>query len=55
MEEDNFIYFDNASITRIDDRVFEAMLPYLKDRYGNPSSLHELGSIASEAVEEARE
>ncbi len=51
----NIIFFDNASTTKIDDRVFEAMIPYLKKSYGNPSSLHDLGQEAINAVEKARE
>lgn len=48
------IYFDNAATTPIDPLVLEAMLPYLKDAYGNPSSLHRLGQNARAAVDEAR-
>ncbi|MDP4174805.1 MAG: cysteine desulfurase family protein [Bacteroidota bacterium] len=49
------IYLDNHSTTRLDDRVLEAMLPYLKDNYGNPSSKgHSFGWIAEEAVSNAR-
>lgn len=49
------IYFDNSATTRIDERVVEAMLPYLKDNFGNPHALHSIGQVALEAVEEARE
>lgn len=49
------IYLDNHSTTRVDDRVLEAILPYFKDNYGNPSSKgHPYGWIAEEAVFEAR-
>ncbi len=48
------IFFDNASTTRIDNSVFEVMLPFLKDNYGNPSSLHDLGQNAAEAIESSR-
>ena len=47
-------YLDNASTTPILPQVLEAMLPYLKERYGNPQSLHDWGDEAREAVEEAR-
>lgn len=49
------IYFDNNATTPIDERVFEAMLPFLKTMYGNPSSVHRLGRIANSAIETARE
>ena len=47
-------YLDNAATTPILPEVLEAMLPYLKDAYGNPQSLHDWGDEAREAVEEAR-
>lgn len=49
------IYFDNNATTPIDERVFEAMLPFLKTMYGNPSSVHRLGRVAKSAIELARE
>jgi len=49
------IYFDHNATTPVDDRVFEAMLPYLRGRYGNASSRHELGTVARRAVESARQ
>ena len=49
------IYVDNSATTAIDERVLEAMLPYLKELWGNPSSLHEPGHIAHGAVSTARE
>lgn len=48
------IYLDNAATTRIDNTVFAEMLPYLKEQYGNPSSLHSLGRTAHKAIETAR-
>jgi cysteine desulfurase len=48
------IYLDNAATTRIDDDVVKAMLPYLKDEYGNPGSFNTRGMKARDAVEEAR-
>ena len=47
-------YLDNAATTAILPQVLEAMLPYLKDVYGNPQSLHEWGDKAREAIEDAR-
>lgn len=48
------IYLDNSATTRVDDRVLEAMLPYLRDRFGNASSVHTFGQEARVAVEDAR-
>jgi len=48
-------YFDHNATTPIDDGVFEAMLPYLRGRYGNASSRHELGTVARRAVDAARQ
>ena len=49
------IYFDHNATTPLDPRVLEAMLPYLRDQYGNASSRHELGTQARKAVTHARE
>ncbi|HLY25853.1 MAG TPA: cysteine desulfurase family protein [Aggregatilineales bacterium] len=49
------IYLDHAATTPVDPRVVEAMLPYFTRDYGNPSSTHALGRMASSAVEKARE
>lgn len=49
------IYLDNASTTPVDPEVLDAMMPYLKEQYGNPGTLYELGRNASRAVEKARE
>lgn len=51
----NNIYLDNAATTPIDSRVFDAMLPWLRDEFGNPSSGHAHGRAARSAVEQARE
>ncbi|MBI3043758.1 MAG: cysteine desulfurase [Betaproteobacteria bacterium] len=48
------VYFDHNATTPLDDQVFEAMLPYLRGRYGNASSRHELGTVARRAVDAAR-
>ncbi len=49
------IFFDNASSTRTDARVFEKMKPFFMQKYGNPSSLHDMGQEAKDAIEEARD
>ncbi len=49
------VYFDHNATTPIDDRVFETMLPYLRGRYGNASSRHELGTVARRAIDAARQ
>ena len=48
------IYLDHAAATPLDRRVLEAMEPYLKECYGNPSSFHMAGKEARDAIEEAR-
>ena len=49
------IYLDNNATTAVAPEVREAMLPYLTDLYGNPSSMHTFGGQVGRAVEEARE
>ncbi len=49
------IYLDYAATTPVDPRVVAAMLPYLGDNFGNPSSLHATGRRARRAIEDARE
>ncbi len=48
------VYVDNAATTAVSEEVLEAMLPYYKEVYGNPSSLYELGQRAKAPLEEAR-
>ena len=48
------VYLDNVASTPILPQVLEEMLPYLKDAYGNPQSLHEWGDAAREALDDAR-
>ncbi len=48
------IYLDNAATTQIHSEVFDAMIPYLTEFYGNASSLYNLGRKSSEAIEKAR-
>lgn len=49
------VYADNAATTRMSQTAIDAMLPMLKDVYGNPSSLHSSGQTAKEELEEARQ
>jgi len=51
----NKIYLDHAATTPIAPEVFAAMEPYLKEYYGNPSSIYTLGQQAAQAISEARE
>ncbi|HXV39317.1 MAG TPA: cysteine desulfurase family protein [Nitrosopumilaceae archaeon] len=48
------IYLDNAASTRVDEKVIDEMLPYFKEQFGNPSSIHRYGRLASMAVQNAR-
>ena len=48
------IYLDYNATTPVDPQVLEAMLPYLRGEFGNPSSAYALGRRAHEAVERAR-
>ncbi len=48
------VYFDNSATTRIAPEVLDAMMPYLKEEYGNPSSIHYLGDQAAKALRIAR-
>lgn len=48
------IYLDNAASTVIHNEVFQEMIPFLKEQYGNPSSIHHSGRMASRAIQKAR-
>ncbi len=52
---DRIIYLDHAATTPLDRRVLAAMLPYLSEQPGNPSSIHQLGRAALHALDDARE
>ncbi|HRQ23223.1 MAG TPA: cysteine desulfurase family protein [Anaerolineales bacterium] len=49
------IYLDYAATTPIDQRVLDVIMPYFRENFGNPSSIHRLGQKAETAVEQARE
>lgn len=48
------IYLDNAASTQIHPEVIEEMIPFLKEQYGNPSSIHRLGRLSHKAIQNAR-
>lgn len=49
------VYLDHNATTPLDERVLEAMLPFLKSFYGNPSALYRIGRLSRSAIETARE
>ena len=49
-----FVYADNAATTAVSKNVLDAMMPYLTENYGNPSSLYAFGQTAFQAVKKAR-
>ena len=54
MQAKRKVYADNAATTAVSEEVLEAMLPFYKEVYGNPSSLYELGQQAKAPLEQAR-
>lgn len=48
------VYFDNAATTPMDPEVIDAMLPFMREHYGNPSSIHSFGRQTRAAIESAR-
>ena len=48
------IYLDNNATTKIDEEILNAMLPYLKEKYGNPSSIYNFGSKVKLEIEKVR-
>jgi len=51
----DIIYFDNAATTCVTKNVFESMIPFYKEKFGNPSSIYSVGREAKKAVDNARE
>jgi cysteine desulfurase len=49
------IYFDNNATSKVDPKVFEAMIPYFQEVYGNPSSMHHKGGEVAAALRKARQ
>src|SRR4029079_4524860 len=54
MAPKNRIYFDNAATTSLDPQVLEAMMPYLTEKFGNPSSIYSYGRETRMAIETDR-
>ena len=54
MSGQNLIYLDNNATTKVDERVLEKMLPYLKEEYANPSSMYDFSKKSSNAIKESR-
>lgn len=54
MEEKRTVYLDHSATTPIAPEVFDAMLPFLREKFGNPSSLHARGREAATALDDAR-
>ena len=50
----NIVYLDNNATTKVDERVLEAMMPYFKEEYANPSSMYNFSKNSSHAIKEAR-
>ena len=55
MDQRKIYYFDNNATTKVAPEVVEAMLPFLSEQYGNPSSAYQFGKFAGEHVKTARE
>lgn len=49
------VYLDNNATTKVDEKVVSEMLPYFSEEYGNPSSIYDMGGIASKAIKHSRE
>ena len=52
--KDKAIYMDNSATTPVRKEVVEAMLPYMTENFGNPSSIYEIGKISKHAIDKAR-
>ena len=54
MQDGKVIYLDNNATTKVDERAVAKMLPFLTEKYGNPSSIHSFGGTVMPEIEEAR-
>ena len=52
---ERLIYLDHAATTPLDQQVLAVMMPYLTERFGNPSSIHRIGRQALDALDDARD
>ena len=52
--KNKIVYFDYASTTKVTTEVYEAMLPFLKEEYGNPSSLYNIGINNKKVINQCR-
>lgn len=50
-----YVYADNAATTRLSNKAFESMLPYLQNEYGNASQLYSFARLPKKALKEARQ
>ncbi|WP_456402545.1 cysteine desulfurase family protein [Persephonella sp.] len=55
LKKRGYVYADHLATTPVADEVLEAMMPYFKDKFGNPTSLHQFGVDAKKAINSARE
>lgn len=55
MSQNDIIYLDNNATTKVDENVLNAMLPYFKENFSNPSSIYSFGGVSKKAIEEARD
>ncbi|WP_457641650.1 cysteine desulfurase family protein [Persephonella sp.] len=55
LKERGYVYADHLATTPVAEEVLEAMLPYFRDKFGNPTSLHQFGVDAKKAINRARE
>jgi cysteine desulfurase len=53
-QQQTIVYLDNNATTQVDPAVFDAMIPFLRDHYGNPSSVYSLGKHSAVAIDNAR-
>ncbi|RUM58082.1 MAG: cysteine desulfurase NifS, partial [Persephonella sp.] len=55
LKERGYVYIDHLATTPVAKEVLEAMMPYFRKQFGNPTSLHQFGVDAKKAINKARE